>query len=69
MHILKEVGLNEILMMVTLVTKAARNLCNQTFTISCKQDPVSDCPFNNKGQWQFNIDIGTSTFPTETAFS
>lgn len=69
MHILKEVVLNQIFMMVTLVTKAAGNLCNQTSTISCNQSPVSDCPFNNKGQCQFDIDIGIPTFPTQTTFS
>lgn len=66
MHILKEARLNQIIVMLTLVTKAACNLCNQTFTVSCNQTSVSDCPFNNKGQCQFDIDIGAPTFPTET---
>lgn len=57
MHILKEVRLNQIFMMVTLVRKAA-----------CDQTSVSDCPFNNKGRCQFDSDIGTPTFPTETTF-
>jgi len=62
----KAVGLHQILMTVTSVTKAVFNSCNQTFIISCNQKPVSDCPFDSE---DFNIDIEAPTFPTEITFS
>lgn len=65
MHIFKEVRLHQILMTATSVTKATFNLCNQAFTVSCKQKPAPDSPLNNG---DFNIDVGVPTFPTKIIF-
>lgn len=66
MHILKEVGLCQILMTAITVIEDTLNLCNQNFTISHNKTLYLDSPLNSE---YFSIDIGAPTFPTEITFS